>query len=132
MTLWRKLFGAAGRIRRRDYWLLSIGSSVTIAILDIVASLFLGRSEDGFAPGNPVSWLLWFISLWIGIALMLKRLHDRNKGPVWIIVYMIAIVGWIWCVVELGFLDGTPGPNRYGLSPKGIATTQAELAATFE
>lgn len=131
MTLWRKLFGAAGRLRRRDYWLLSIGSTVVITALDMLASLLLGGLDSGW-PANPVSWILWFVSMWIGIALMIKRLHDRGKGPAWIIVFMIPIVGWIWAIVELGFLDGAPGPNRYGPSPKGPATTQAELVETFE
>lgn len=100
-------------------WIISV---VVITILDVIASLLLGQSE-GYWPANPVSWALWFVSLWIGIALMVKRLHDRNKGPVWILVYNIPIVGWIWCLVEIGFLDGTPGPNRYGPSPKGVGTT---------
>ncbi len=130
MTLWRKLFGAAGRLRRRDYWILSIGSGVVITILDIVASVFLGGSES-MAPGNPVSWILWLVSFWISIALIIKRLHDRNKGPVWIVVFMIPVIGWVWAFVELGLLDGTPGPNRYGPSPKGVVTTQAELVETF-
>jgi uncharacterized membrane protein YhaH (DUF805 family) len=29
-------------------------------------------------------------------------------------------VGFFWWLINLGILDGTPGPNRYGLSPKGI------------
>ncbi len=29
------------------------------------------------------------------------------------------VIGF-WLLVTLGFLDGTPGPNRYGQSPKGI------------
>lgn len=130
MTLWRKLFGASGRIRRRDYWLLSIGSGLVITILDMIASAILGGAESLY-PANPVSVVLWLLSLWISIALMLKRLHDRNKGPVWIVVFMIPVIGWIWAVVELGFLDGTPGANRYGRSPKSVAPTEAEVVETF-
>jgi uncharacterized membrane protein YhaH (DUF805 family) len=119
MTLWRKFFGITGRLRRRDYWLLNIISAVVITILDVVASLFLGWSE-GYWPSNPVSWALWVLSFWISICLLVRRLHDRNKGPVWILVYNIPIVGWIWYIVEMGFMDGTQGPNRYGPSPKGV------------
>jgi uncharacterized membrane protein YhaH (DUF805 family) len=32
-------------------------------------------------------------------------------------------VGFFWTLIECGFLDGTPGPNRFGPSPKGIAAT---------
>lgn len=119
MTLWRQLFGISGRVRRRDYWVLTIASIVVITILDVIAMLLLGDA-GGFWPSNPVSWGLWLLSFWIGLALLVKRLHDRDKGPIWILVYNIPIVGWAWYIVEMGFLDGTQGPNRYGPSPKGV------------
>jgi uncharacterized membrane protein YhaH (DUF805 family) len=131
MTVWRDYFGILGRLRRRDYWLRWIISVVVITILDVIASLLLGQSE-GYWPANPVSWVLWFVSLWIGLALMVKRLHDRNKGPVWILVYNIPIVGWIWAFVEMGFLDGTPGPNRYGPSPKGVVAPAVAAPTVVE
>jgi len=31
----------------------------------------------------------------------------------------------LWLLIELGFLDGTQGPNRFGLSPKGIGESAA-------
>ncbi len=31
----------------------------------------------------------------------------------------------LWLIVTLGFLDGTPGPNRFGPSPKGIGADAA-------
>lgn len=33
------------------------------------------------------------------------------------------IVAGLWFLITLGFLDGTPGPNRFGPSPKGIGAT---------
>ena len=27
---------------------------------------------------------------------------------------VIAVIGAIWLLIELGFLKGTPGPNRFG------------------
>ena len=38
----------------------------------------------------------------------------------------------LWLIVTLGFLDGTPGPNRFGPSPKGIGgDTPGETAKVF-
>ena len=38
----------------------------------------------------------------------------------------------LFVVVTLGFLDGTPGPNRFGPSPKGIGgDTPDETAKVF-
>lgn len=39
---------------------------------------------------------------------------------------MIPVSFWgIWMLVTQGFLDGTPGPNRYGPSPKGVESNYA-------
>ena len=37
------------------------------------------------------------------------------------------LIGSLYQLVVLGFLDGTPGPNRFGTSPKGIGDNTAEL-----
>ena len=33
------------------------------------------------------------------------------------ILFVLSIVGLIWAIIELGFLRGTDGPNRYGPAP---------------
>jgi uncharacterized membrane protein YhaH (DUF805 family) len=66
--------------------------------------------------------------VWILLALQIKRWHDRDKSWVWIFISLIPLVGPIWALVECGFLDGTPGPNKYGPSPKGV-TGPATAAA---
>jgi uncharacterized membrane protein YhaH (DUF805 family) len=33
------------------------------------------------------------------------------------LIVLIPLVGIIWFLVELGFLPGTPGPNRFGPPP---------------
>jgi uncharacterized membrane protein YhaH (DUF805 family) len=83
----------------------------------------------------------------IALAAMAKRLHDRDKGWLWVVLYVlvpnavsgfaeylvaggIAARGAIWLVlqivalalslwglIEMGFLRGTAGPNRFGLDP---------------
>ena len=82
------------------------------------------------------------IASWVsGFAIGVKRLHDRNKSGWWILVFYVApsvlgsvaekgaddtsgavmeligLVLWIWGLVELGFLRGTVGPNRFGPDP---------------
>jgi uncharacterized membrane protein YhaH (DUF805 family) len=64
-------------------------------------------------------------------AIALKRCHDRDKGGGWVAFFwLVPIVGWIWGLVELGFLDGTQGRNSYGKSPKGIGSADP-LAEVF-
>ncbi|MGZ6041841.1 MAG: DUF805 domain-containing protein [Asticcacaulis sp.] len=33
----------------------------------------------------------------------------------------------LWLLIDCGILDGTPGPNRYGPSPKGLGAQQADV-----
>ena len=44
----------------------------------------------------------------------IKRFHDRDKSGWWVLIGLIPIIGAIWLLIELGFLKGTPGPNRFG------------------
>ena len=55
--------------------------------------------------------LVWF---WPSLACNVKRWHDRDKSVWWILLGAIPVIGWLWAWIELIFLEGTPGPNRYG------------------
>ena len=68
------------------------------------------------------SWfLLSFISLWPVLAMAVKRAHGRGRPGAFVLVMLIPLIG-LWPAVELAFLDGTPGPNQYGSSPKGLGS----------
>ena len=90
------------------------------------------------------------------LAISIKRLHDRNKSGWWMLLYygvgvlqagvsesgrggtmddptplgiVLALANFavvIWYLVEVGFLKGTQGPNRYGRDPLG--GTEADAA----
>jgi len=133
MTLMQKIFGFEGRLRRRDYWLINIGVSLVFVVILLVSFAIFDDAEQAFGPTTILQYLLYIPQIWIGIAVALKRCHDRNKGGGWVAFFwLFPIVGWIWSIVELGFLDGTQGPNRYGKSPKGIGgDTDRELDRVF-
>lgn len=109
------LFSFQGRMRRRDYWLYSI------PVLLVSLPVFLYTTPEN--AGNPLLKILSIIVLvfvfWASAALNVKRLHDRNKSAWWIILTFLPLIGPIFVIVELGILDGTPGPNQFGDDPKG-------------
>ena len=41
-------------------------------------------------------------------------------GAVPMIIGAVSLLAGLYQVIVLGILDGTPGPNRYGRSPKGV------------
>jgi uncharacterized membrane protein YhaH (DUF805 family) len=56
---------------------------------------------------------------WPTIAISVKRWHDRDHSGWWVLVALVPIVGWLWMLVANGFLQGTPGANRFGADPLG-------------
>jgi uncharacterized membrane protein YhaH (DUF805 family) len=114
-----------GRIRRLHYWLAGIGCGFVGGILFNILLMTSGFPLHGPNPISGILCLAVFVALmWISIALGIKRCHDRDKSGLFLLVSLIPLVQ-IWVLVELGFLDGTPGPNKYGPSPKGIGAPAA-------
>ncbi|MEY4510364.1 MAG: hypothetical protein RLZZ450_2486 [Pseudomonadota bacterium] len=59
----------------------------------------------------------WLTLGWVTMALGVKRLHDRDRPSWWLLLSLVPILN-VWLLVEVGFLAGTPGANRYGPDPK--------------
>jgi len=57
------------------------------------------------------------VTLWISIAVQVKRWHDQDKSGAMAFIGCIPVIGTIWVIVECGFLPGTPGENSYGPEP---------------
>lgn len=132
------LFSFEGRMRRSEYWLVSIGLGVVKVPLTLLGNTM------GAEGGLVVRMLLELLFLWPGLALMVKRGHDRNRPAIFSIglqavLFVVAVtfgavpdgglkyaavsvllVLALYTFIEFGCLDGTQGPNRYGRSPKGV------------
>jgi uncharacterized membrane protein YhaH (DUF805 family) len=127
-----------GRTRRMHFW---IGFIIVWVVEMVVFSVFIGGAMAAAASsGDPnamsaalggtglIGCLVLLALIWPTLALYTNRWHDRNKSGWMTLILLIPIVGPLWALVELGFLDGTPGENKYGPSPKGI-TSAAPTAA---
>ena len=126
------LFGFQGRINRAKYWLAAVIYLAFIVVVTVLA--FLVDLDGLFIALAMVIYVALLIS---SIAVGIKRLHDRNKSGLWLLVFYLlpAVLSGIdtatgmtifslasaavsiWMIVELGFLRGTPGPNQYGPDP---------------
>jgi len=170
MSFFQVLFSPNGRIRRRDYWLASIGFGAFIFAVEFLAHnlIFVLDSSRfftdiaGWAKGDitPFSMLilgLMLVCIYPAYCIFVKRWHDRNR-PTWAAILItiwnygstFAQVGFgamsghpnlalsgaisilsavlgIYLFIECGCLDGTPGPNRYGPSPKGKGVSPAAV-----
>ena len=109
------LFSFDGRINRGKFWLGIVASWVVAIVVFGLLGIIL------FQISAVLGYIVWFVVyvglIWIGIALSIKRWHDRDKSGWWILIGLVPLVGAIWAFIETGFLEGTPGPNQYGPDP---------------
>src|SRR5262245_52471631 len=137
MGVFHLFFGFGGRINRAKYWFTLV---IWILIWIIAVEKFVKIIVD-YAVLFII--VLAFVTLgWVSaFAIGVKRLHDRNRSGWWIVLFYVvpAVLGGagkgtdgdlaqgilglatlvlsIWGLVELGFLRGTRGPNRFGPDP---------------
>jgi len=146
------LFSFSGRMRRLHYWLIALANiAVIVAAVLFFALLATVALEPGRqAPLTIALGLAVVVQVWIMLACGVKRLHDRDRSGWWILVFWLlpsvlqslgqgltlietsgvtlavfslaSLVLTLWAIIELGFLPGTPGDNRFGPDPlSGLA-----------
>lgn len=130
MTLQQWCFSFKGRIGRRDFWLW------IAAWLILMAAAFTLANYQWVA----IQSIAFFIValLWPTSAVVVKRLHDRNKTGWWALLLVLAwmlVAGnwqmlpplWQWGIgrfiptlimmmmlLDLGVFTGNNGSNRFG------------------
>jgi uncharacterized membrane protein YhaH (DUF805 family) len=123
--------------------IFGIGGRYTINLIVVSASIKLrGPAEVWWFPGI-ITLPLTVVLTWSYLAIAIKRLHDRNKSGWWVIPFVgltslnvhfgnllgdppalidpVSGILFLWGLVEMSFVKGTSGPNRFGpdpLSPK--------------
>jgi len=130
MTLQAWCFSWRGRIGRRDLWVwLTLWLALMVVLFWLADRGFMSTQTAAFC----VVCLLWPTG-----AVVVKRLHDRNKTGYWALLLVVAWVllardwdmlpaKWQWALgcfiptlilvtmtLELGTFRGTPGENRFG------------------
>jgi uncharacterized membrane protein YhaH (DUF805 family) len=137
------LFSVQGRINRAKYWLFVLVSFVVLSVLGIFLYAVIAAMPALTIPAGIIAVLVYLALLYAGIAVAIKRLHDRDKSGWWLLLFFLvpsvlsgigqvsgslalsAIFGlaalaiMIWAFVELGCLRGTVGSNAYGPDPLG-------------
>lgn len=103
----------SGRARRAEYWYFYLFSSLV--------SIFLGIISAVISEKLSILTLVYSFAVIIpGLAVSVRRLHDIGKSGWMLLLGLIPLVGAIWLFV-LSVMDSTPGENKYGPNPKGVA-----------
>ena len=130
MTLQQWCFSWRGRLGRRDFWVWQVVWLLTTTLLFVLAANdWLDTQMAAFG----VVCLLWPAS-----AVIVKRLHDRDRPGYWgllvIVAWLLVVGNWSmlagilpWLLgraipfvllagllLDLGVFRGSPGANRFG------------------
>jgi uncharacterized membrane protein YhaH (DUF805 family) len=134
MTLWRTLFGFEGRIGRSVFWLsalavLLIDLSVVAVVSDWIHTVYLSagaphRPGGAFVGAGFGLLAVLAVSIWIGLALKVKRAHDLDHSGWWLAIGLIPIYGVVRLTIDLGFHKGSARRNRFG-NPLGFVDEPA-------
>lgn len=126
---WGQLWLAVdGRATRFDYWMRWVVpyfiGAIIVAFLDDV----LGTANP--AGGFGVFMVIYVIAaIWPNLAVGIKRCHDRDRSGWFLLIGLVPFLN-LWLLVELGFLRGTTGPNRFGPDPLDGVTAAAAAGIT--
>jgi len=107
-------FSFKGRIPRKVFWIHGmlgmIGASIVVGIvIGGLAALIGGAAMILLIP-------FYIVLVWAGLAISIKRWHDRSKSGWWVLIGIVPIIG-LWAIIETGFLETIPGDNEYGPEP---------------
>ncbi|MEZ5545105.1 MAG: DUF805 domain-containing protein [Lysobacteraceae bacterium] len=117
------LFSFNGRVGRKAFWLYVLASFLVGILINVVAlgPMIAAAQTNPEALANmsmPIwVWIVFIPLIWIGLAIQAKRWHDQDKSAWWILIGLIPFVGGLIVLVMCGFMQGTPGPNRFGDGP---------------
>ena len=128
----QSLFSFDGRLNRAKFWLILIVTDIAMFVLLGILVAATGGSmtmgADGSMPamgggvvGNLVALVIILAAVWIGLAVGVKRYHDRGKSGWWVLIALVPVIGGLWYLIECGFLRGTIGPNAYGPDPVALS-----------
>jgi len=107
----RLFFSLRGRLSRKQFWLYGVLALLGLATL---AHALLGIARVRAPTADLIVNLLL---LWPALAVSVKRWHDRDRSGWWVLLNLLPVIGWLWALIDNGFLRGTAGRNRFGDDP---------------
>jgi uncharacterized membrane protein YhaH (DUF805 family) len=115
-------FSPSGRISRSQYWLKFVLPYFVISFVLQTVGAIAGADSALNSVVSIILGLFGLIVLWPSIAILVKRMHDRNKSAWYLlaqfvpsILFMIMLCVWLGptviAIVTAGADDATPTPS---------------------
>ena len=102
-----------GRASRSAYWWFTLFEAIAgFAVQFVIVITLLMNNSAGVGVALAIGLLgLIYVDL-VGLALLVRRLHDTDRSGWWVLIGFVPFVGPIALLI-FTLLEGTPGPNRY-------------------
>lgn len=104
-------FSFKGRIGRQTFWL----TFIVIIVASFLTGIVIGAA--GPEAGRVIYFLVMPFFIWIGLAMQVKRWHDRDHSGWCVLINLVPFLGPIVSLIDLGLRKGSEGPNKYGDDP---------------
>jgi uncharacterized membrane protein YhaH (DUF805 family) len=134
----QKYFVLNGRLTPLQYWRFQV--RLGLAAVIVISATTVATVAGGWLGAIPFLFALPVLAS--GVSVTIRRLHDRGKSGWWLLFYgagpgllaglaqpwaasektlalagllvlaALILVAWVW--LEIGFLRGQKGPNRFG------------------
>lgn len=122
-----------GRADRAEWWV----SQMATSLLGQLAFLFGFINWQSENPSRHLLacalWLTCLLAAWVSIAWTIKRLRDRGHPAFTILLGLLPVIGWIWLILECGFLppfDRTPRTRTKLVRRQVAAPSSSESSAS--
>ena len=102
-----------GRIARRHYW---FGNFFVFAYSMVAIGIPIILFPDSEVAAN-AAMFLFIPTLWMRLALMVKRFHDLGYSGFMVFCQFIPLIGGLIVFVMCGLSQGNNFPNDYGPEP---------------
>ncbi len=123
ISMGKLLFSFSGRINRAKVWLGFLMALLVVLVGVVgVLGLSIAAGEIDKRDFGPVTWTgfgaLMLLAYWMSFAIYVKRAHDRGWSGWFTLLLLVPLLS-LWPLIELIFLTGDPGENRFGNNPLG-------------
>jgi uncharacterized membrane protein YhaH (DUF805 family) len=110
MDFIKGLFSFNSRAPRTKFWIVQGGAFLIFAALG-------GLMQSELIP-EAIPIIAFWVMLGPMIAIQVQRWHDLDKSGLFVLINLVPFLGALVSLVVLGFIPGTPGPNRFGPAPE--------------
>lgn len=127
LSMFWLFFSPFGRISRQPYWLgMALSWCILLIAFNTTSHLVFANYAAGSVQevpletfindmfaANPMLAPIVFVSKFVELALVMKRLQDRGITSLAALLLFLPFLNFV-VVLVAGFLDSPNGPNRFG------------------